>query len=91
MFDNYNKKETWSNQPLIIDLESCMTKVLRVIELNNGDLVVGTNEGDLMLWQMKKNGRFELILLAGSKRLQTEKSRAILTMLQFKFGTSSRA
>jgi WD40 repeat protein len=32
-----------------------------VFELKNGDLVVGTREGDLKLWRLKKNGRFELI------------------------------
>jgi WD40 repeat protein len=46
---------------LITDLESSIA-IECVDELNNGDVVSGTEEGDLKLWRMKKkNGRFELI------------------------------
>jgi hypothetical protein len=62
IFIKKKKKGTWSNQPLqSTDIESSTLKAWSVAELNNGDVVVGTKEGDLTLWRIKKNGRFELI------------------------------
>jgi WD40 repeat protein len=48
-------------QPLITNLDRGFVDESSMFELTNGDLVCGTNEGDLMLWRMKRNGRFELL------------------------------